>query len=77
MNIHVIIFGTLLRPEGEHDYTKAIPEGSTVKDLMVAMGYQPAHVKAILTTVNGQHASPHKKLHEGDEVVLSVMVGGG
>lgn len=77
MNVRVIIYGTLLRPEGQHDYVKTLPEPATVKDLLAAMGYQPAHAKAILVTVNGQHASPLKKLSDGDEVVLSVMVGGG
>jgi sulfur carrier protein ThiS len=77
MNIRVIIFGTLLKPEGKHDFTQTMEDGATVKDLLVALGYQPLHVKAILTTVNGHHASPNKKLKDDDEVVLSVMVGGG
>ena len=77
MNIRVIIFGSLLRPEGKHDYVKEVPEGASVKDLMLALGYQPQHVATILPTVNGAQASQHARLKEGDEVVLSVMVGGG
>lgn len=77
MNIRVIIFGTLLKPKGEQEFTQTMPEGATVRDLLLAVGYQPAHVKSILTTVNGEHAAGPKKLHDGDEVVLSVMVGGG
>ena len=77
MNIRVIIFGTLLKPEGKSDFAKTMEDGATVRDLLVALGYQPHHIKAILTTVNGHHASHNKKLKEGDEVVLSVMVGGG
>jgi hypothetical protein len=77
MNIRVIIYGSLLRPEGKHDYTKDVPEGATVRDLIVALGYQPQHVAAILPTVNGVQASHNLRLKAGDEVVLSVMVGGG
>jgi sulfur carrier protein ThiS len=77
MNIRVIIYGSLLRPEGQHDYVKEVQAGATVKDLIVALGYQRQHVATILTTVNGAQASHNRKLQDGDEVVLSVMVGGG
>lgn len=77
MNIRVIIYGSLLRPEGKHDFVKEVAAGATVRDLIVALGYEPHHVTTILTTVNGRQASHHMKLKEGDEVVLSVMIGGG
>ncbi len=77
MNIHVILYGALLRPEGQHDFQKEVPEGTTVRGLILASGFQPNHVTPILTTVNGTQASHNRKLKEGDEVVLSVMVGGG
>lgn len=77
MNVRVIIYGSLLRPEGQHDYGKDVPEGTTVRELMLALGYTPQHAAAILATVNGAQASHLRRLKEGDEVVLSVMVGGG
>jgi sulfur carrier protein ThiS len=77
MNIRVIIYGSLLRPEGKHDYVKAVPEGATVRELILALGYQPQHVATILTTINGTQASHNRKLQDGDELVLSVMIGGG
>jgi sulfur carrier protein ThiS len=77
MNIRVIIYGSLLRPEGKHDYVKVVPAGATVRDLILALGYKPHHVMTILTTVNGVQASHHMKLKDGDEIVLSVMIGGG
>ena len=77
MNIRVIIYGSLLRPEGQHDYVKEVAEGATVKDLILAIGFQQSHVATILATVDGTQASHHRKLSEGEEVVLSVMVGGG
>jgi len=77
MHVRVVIYGSLLRPEGQHDYVKDVPEGATVRELILALGYTPLHATAILTTVNGAQASHHRRLQEGDEVVLSVMVGGG
>jgi molybdopterin converting factor small subunit len=77
MNIRVIIYGSLLRPEGKHDYVKVVPEGVTVRELIVALGYQPQHVTTILSTVNGRQASHNMRLKDGDEIVLSVMIGGG
>jgi sulfur carrier protein ThiS len=77
MNIRVIIYGSLLRTEGKHNFTKDVPEGATVRDLILALGYQPQHVTTILTTVNGMQASHNMPLKDGDEIVLSVMVGGG
>jgi molybdopterin converting factor small subunit len=77
MNIRVIIYGSLLRPEGKHDYLKVVPEGATVRELIVALGYKPQHVTTILSTVNGRQASHNMRLKDGDEIVLSVMIGGG
>jgi sulfur carrier protein ThiS len=77
MNVRVIIYGSLLRPEGKHDYVKEVAEGATVKELILALGYQPLHAASVLATVNGKQASQYMRLQEGDEVVLSVMIGGG
>jgi sulfur carrier protein ThiS len=77
MNIRVVIYGSLLRTEGKPNFIKVVPEGATVRDLLVALGYKPQHVATILTTVNGIQSSHNMKLKEHDEVVLSIMVGGG
>jgi len=77
MHVRVIIFGSMLRTEGKNNFLKEVRDGATVRDLIVALGYQPHHVTTILSTVNGLQASLNKPLQEGDEVVLSVMVGGG
>jgi hypothetical protein len=77
MHVRVIIYGTMLRTEGQPDFGKDIAEGTTVRELILALGYQPHHVASILATVNGAQASHHRRLLDGDEVVLSVMVGGG
>ena len=77
MNIRVVIYGSLLRPEGKHDFTKEMPDGASVRDLIVALGYKPQHVTTILSTVNGMQASHHAKLKDQDEIVLSIMIGGG
>ena len=77
MHIRVIIYGSLLRPEGKHDFSKEVADGATVKDVIIALGYQPQHVTTILTTVNGLQASHNLQLKEDDEIVLSVMIGGG
>ena len=77
MNIRVVIYGSLLRPDGKPEFVSEMPEGAIVRDLIVALGYQPHHVATILTTVNGLQASHNLTLKEGDEVVLAVMIGGG
>lgn len=77
MNIRVIIYGSLLRTEGKRDFVKEVPDGATVRDLIVALGYQPHHVTTILPTVNRSEVSHNRPLRDGDEVVLAVMVGGG
>lgn len=77
MNVRVIIYGSLLKPEGKSDFSQEVPDGATVRDLILALGYRAQHASVILTTVNGAQASHRMRLKDGDEVVLSVLVGGG
>ncbi len=77
MKVRVKIFGALQKPEGKDDFPFEIKEGATVEKLLLALGYHPRHVSAIVAELNGKQTRHTAKLAEGDEVVLSLAIGGG
>jgi len=73
----VEIVGVLRKPEGKSNLTRELPEESTIRDLLVKLGYRDGHFRFIIPVVNGEHRPLEFKLSDGDEVVLTLPVGGG
>ena len=73
----VEIVGVLRKPEGKSNLTRELPEESTIHDLLVKLGYREGHLRFIIPVVNGEHRSLEFKLSDGDDVVLTLPVGGG
>ncbi|HNV69265.1 MAG TPA: MoaD/ThiS family protein [Candidatus Ozemobacteraceae bacterium] len=77
MNVHVKIFGALQKPQGRDDFSHEIKDGATVEKLLLDLGYHPRHVSAIVVELNGKQTRHTAKLAAGDELVLSLAIGGG
>jgi len=75
MRIELKCFATLTKfqPEGAEAYELA--DGSSVVQLIRALGIDPAEVKIVF--VNGRHAAPEAPIQDGDRVGLFPAVGGG
>jgi molybdopterin converting factor small subunit len=77
MNVGLKCFATLAetdRCDYRNSTSKTLPDGSTVRDLLVQGGIDEKDVKLIF--VNGQKASLDTVLKQGDQVGLSPPVGG-
>lgn len=77
IQIKVRIKGSLKKPFGQTQFNYDCAEGTTVADLLKSFEYTDDQVRYIMTSVNYE-VKPHTHtLHNGDEVMLVVMVGGG
>ena len=77
MKIRAIIGGLLEKPSGVGEMELDMREGSTVRELLAAVGYCEAHIPRIMAAVNGTIRKGEHVLKDGDEVRLSILVGGG
>lgn len=77
MKIHVQIIGALTKPDGKGDFQHEVAEGSTIKDMLIGLGYQASHVSMIQAAVNGKQKKNSQILKNQDTVELSLPVGGG
>ncbi len=59
------------------DKSIELPEPATVTDLLNALGISTQHQKAVVPFINSERAKRTSDLHDGDEVFLSLAVGGG
>ena len=77
MLVHVKVHGALARPGGKDELDVELAEGARVEELLGALGYPPAHHRAISAFVGGERARPGRLLLDGDEVALMVIASGG
>ena len=77
LKVKVEIVGVLRRPDGKSKLESELPEESTIHDLLVLLGYREEHIRYIIPVVNGEHRSLEFKLSDGDDIVLTLPVGGG
>lgn len=77
MKVEVKLFGGLrvYTTDRGRQFSFELPEGSTGKDLLVALGVPPSEVW--LVGVNGDLAEEDRILSDGDRVMLIEPVGGG
>lgn len=78
MKIFLSICGPLRRPPGVRDGICTCPDGARVADVLAAhFGLSPTECEHLLVHINHQPASLHDQLHDGDELLLFLPVGGG
>ena len=77
LKVKVEIVGVLKKPDGKSNLEKELPDNSTVHDLLAGLGYREEHCRFVIPVVNGEHRSLEFKLSQGDDIVLTLPVGGG
>jgi len=77
MRIHVKIVGALAKPLGKDAFDLELPAGARVEELLLAVGYEGAHLRFIIPVVNGVHERLSHALTDGDEVRLFLPTSGG
>ena len=77
MKINVIIMGTLTRPTGKDRFVHQCEDGTTVLQFLKSIKYDPNHIPHIITSINNEIKRHNTVLNEGDELLLTIPVGGG
>ncbi|MBW2731897.1 MAG: MoaD/ThiS family protein [Deltaproteobacteria bacterium] len=77
MKVKVEIVGALLKTRGQRQLECELSEGSTLRELLIELCYEPLHQRHILGAVQGEVVRHDTPLREGATVVLSTLVGGG
>ena len=75
--VHVKISGILTRPKGKAQLDVDLKPKTTVRRLLLILGYDKKHVNRILVVVNGTLRKQDHVLEDGDVVSLSIIIGGG
>jgi MoaE-MoaD fusion protein len=81
MRVRVLFFGMLKDLVGKSSDSLEIPDGASVRDVLVQLEVQIPRLKELLSSlalaVNQQYAGPETKLNPEDEVALLPPVSGG
>ena len=77
MTVHVEFMGPVKRPGIEHDADVAVADGGTIEDLLLALGYQPMHVRHIGVFRDNVRLPRGTRLQDGEHVVVTLPLGGG
>jgi len=76
MKIKIEILGLLKKPRNLSNFEFEMPDNSAIEDLLLKLDYCREHCRYILAIINGRRADRHTVLSDGDEVVLTLPVGG-
>ena len=77
MRVSVKILGALTKPQGRGELDVEVAATSRIEDLLLQLGYQRAHLRFILSAVNGIQQKHGHVLEDGDEVTLLMPTSGG
>lgn len=81
MQIRVRLFASLREAAGWGEAVREVPDGSTVADLLAALGQEhpwlALFVGRVYAAVNHRYVPGETVLHDGDEVALFPPVSGG
>jgi MoaE-MoaD fusion protein len=81
MQVRVLFFGLLTDISGRRSETVSLPEGSSIRDLLVHYEKNFPRLNGLMSSlavsVNQNYAPVTAKLHDGDEVALLPPVSGG
>lgn len=75
--VKVSITGVLKRPNNDNDFTMELPDNSSIRALLNKLDYNEDHIPYIIPIINGKKGSIRVVLHNDDEVILTLPVGGG
>ena len=77
IKVKVTVGGLLCKPLGKTEVEQTLADGATVRELLTSLGYSKEHIPRIMASVNGTIRKPDFNLSDGDDVKLSILVGGG
>ena len=77
MKIKVSFFGPIKRPFPESTKELDTPQGTTIAQLLLELGYTEEEVKRVACVVNGRRRSPSTQLFANDDVRFVLFAGGG
>ena len=75
--IQIKILGVLTKPSGKDAFRHEIAQGTTLEQVLLGLGYRPAHVRFIICTVQGEQRPLGYAPRAGEEVVLFLPASGG
>ena len=78
MKVTVEINPMMFNPSGARVKTEIeLADGATASDLLLKLGYNPMQIKAIIPVINGVQKRTDAILKNGDDIWLTVAIGGG
>jgi hypothetical protein len=77
ITVIVKISGPLKRPRGRDMLTLEIKQGTNLRKLLLKLGYEEKHIPSIMPVVNCALQKESYVLNDGDQVSLSIVIGGG
>ena len=77
IEVKVSITGVLKRPNNKNDFNIELPDNSTLRSLLYKLDYNEDHISYIIPIINGRKGDLRVVLKNGDEVILTLPVGGG
>jgi sulfur carrier protein ThiS len=75
--VDVELVGPIRRPWREQKRTVDVPDGTSVADLLADLGYSSTESEHMSVLVNAERTRSSTRLGEGDQIVITVIVGGG
>ena len=77
ITVTVKISGPLIKPRGRDALSMELKPGTRIRNLLLKLGYDKKHIPRIMPVVNGTLQKESYILQDGDQVSLSIIIGGG
>jgi molybdopterin converting factor small subunit len=77
MMVHVKVLGALMKPFGKDDFDHPVNERASLEELLLGLGYQAAHLRFIIASVNGVQRNLGQVLQDKDEIAFVLPTSGG
>lgn len=77
MKVKVELLPGLRKVQDKRKFEVELPEGATVKDMLLSVGFGEDEIQHIRVWVGKDLASIHTVLKDSDEATASVPIGGG
>ena len=75
--IRVQVLGALTKPFGQDDFAYEVEDGLCLEDLLLRLGYEPAHLRFIVAAVNGTQEKLSYRVRDADSLTLFLPTSGG
>ena len=77
MTIQVEFTGPMRRPWPERSRALEVGEGMLLAELLRSFGYSEDEAKVLSCSINGATVRLRAPLHDGDRVLVTLLLGGG